>query len=73
MRKINDAGHGKILRSVYRLLISDRGKTKKHVVWVYGEANAGKSKFIRRLREIFGSDEVDWRGAYLPVKASYNS
>ena len=29
--------------------------------------------FIRRLRSIFGSDEVDWRGVYLPVKNRCNS
>ena len=40
------------------------------MVWIYGAANAGKSKFIRRLRSIFGSDEVDWRGEYLPLKTS---
>ena len=68
LRKITDAGHGKILRSVYRLLIAERGKTKKHVIWIYGEPNAGKSTIIRMLRKIFGSDEVDWRGAYLPLK-----
>lgn len=33
-----------------------------------GSANAGKSIFIRMMRSIFGSDEVDWRGAYLPVR-----
>ena len=68
VRKINETGHGKILRSVYRLLFVEKGKTKKHVVWTYGEPNSGKSNFIRKLRKIFGSDEVDWRGAYLPLK-----
>lgn len=68
LKQIIGAGHGRILRSVFRLLIAERGMTKKHVAWIYGEANAGKSNFIRRLRKIFGSDEVDWRGEYLPLK-----
>ena len=67
-RKINEAGHGKILRSVLRLLFTEKGKTKKHVVWIYGDPNSGKSNFIRKLRSIFSSDEVDWRGSYLPLK-----
>ena len=38
------------------------------VAWIHGVSSSGKSQFIRRLRSIFGSDEVDWRGIYLPVR-----
>ena len=67
IKKVVEAGHGRVIRSVYRLMFPEV-KTKKKVAWIYGEANAGKSKFIRRIRKIFGSDEVDWRGEYLPLK-----
>jgi nicotinamide riboside kinase len=43
---------------------------KKKVLWIGGKASAGKSFFIRRLREIFSGDEVTWRGEYLPVRYS---
>ena len=64
---ISKAGHGRILRSVWRLLLSGK-KTKCSVAWMHGIASSGKSQFIRRLRSIFSSDEVDWRGPYLPVR-----
>jgi ribosome biogenesis GTPase A len=64
---INGAGHGRVLRSVYRLLLNRGNDSKRYVCWLYGIANSGKSLFIRRLRKIFASDEVDWRGEYLPV------
>lgn len=41
-------------------------------MWLTGDANTGKSMFIRRLRQIFATDEVDWRGVYLPVKTKTN-
>ena len=59
---INDAGHGTIMRSVWRLLLDNKTKSKKHVCWLYGVASSGKTKFIKRLGSIFASDEVDWRG-----------
>ena len=34
--RINNAGHGRALRSFWRLLIGKRGKTKKHVTWLNG-------------------------------------
>ena len=64
-RIINKAGHGRIIRSVYRLLINRGNDSKRFVCWLYGVANSGKSRFIRRLNKIFASDEVDWRGEYL--------
>ena len=66
MRLVARAGHGRLLRGIARLLFGK--KSKKRVVWVFGNPNSGKSQFIRRLRSILGSDEVSWRGAYLPVK-----
>lgn len=67
---MNDAGHGRLLRATHNLLFGE--KTKRRTVWISGVASSGKSMFIRRLRSIFGSDEVDWRGVYLPVKKRYN-
>ena len=66
-RRINNAHHGRILRSVYRVLIGDRSCSKVHVCWMYDEPSSGKSQFIRRIRKIFSGDEVEWRGQYLPV------
>ena len=66
-RLITEAGHARVLRSVYRLLLNRGNDSKRYVCWLYGIANSGKSMFIRRLRKIFASDEVDWRGEYLPV------
>ena len=66
-RRINGARHGKALRSLWRLII-EKKRTKVHVAWLYGVASSGKSMLVRRLREIFGGDEVDWRGQYLPVR-----
>ena len=37
-----------------------------HVLWLCGKASAGKSYFIRRLRKIFASSEVAWKGEYIP-------
>lgn len=43
------------------------GKSRKvKVLWIGGKASTGKSLFICRLREIFGSEEVSWRDNYLP-------
>ena len=70
VKLVNNAGHGRLLRAVFNTLLSK--KTKKRTVWITGVASSGKSMFIRRLREIFASDEVDWRGVYLPVKKRYN-
>ena len=70
IRLVNDAGHGRLLRATYSTLLGE--PTKKRTVWVTGVANSGKSMFIRRLRDIFASDEVDWRGVYLPVKCRTN-
>ena len=61
-RQINKAHHGRILRSVYRVLIGDRSCSKVHVCWMYDEPSSGKSQFIRRVRKIFSGDEVEWRG-----------
>jgi len=70
IKSVNDAGHGRLLRAVHTVLFGER--TKRRTVWVSGVASSGKSMFIRRLRSIFGSDEVDWRGVYLPVKKRCN-
>ena len=43
-------------------------RTKERTLWISGVANSGKSMFIRRLRSIFASDEVDWRGVYMPIR-----
>ena len=66
-RRISRSHHGRVLRSVYRLLIA-RQSNKKFVIWIYGIASSGKSRLIRRLRQLFSGDEVDWRGQYLPVR-----
>ena len=64
---INNAGHGRMLRSVFRRLF-DRGNDEKMCVSQFiGPRNSGKSQFLRRLGEIFAGDEVDWRGKYLCV------
>ena len=68
--KVNKAGHGKILRSLWRLLIGKNEYEKKHCLWLHGEPNAGKSSFIRRVFEIFSTHKVDWRGLYLPLRDS---
>ena len=47
-------------------------KMKKHLIWIMGKPDSGKSSFIRRVRKIFGADEVDWRGIYLPVRKRSN-
>jgi hypothetical protein len=39
---ISKAGHGRILRSVWRLLLSGK-KTKRSVAWIHGVASSGKS------------------------------
>jgi hypothetical protein len=70
VKLVNDAGHGRLLRAAYTILFGER--TKKRTVWATGVASSGKSMFIRRLRSIFASDEVDWRGVYLPVKQRFN-
>ena len=65
LRLVISAGHGTILREITRLLFGPR--TKERTLWISGAANSGKTKFIQRLNEIFASDEVDWKGLYLPV------
>ena len=67
VRIIDNAGHGRMLRSAYRLLLNRGNDSKLRVCWFIGPRNSGKSQFIRRLGEIFASDEVDWRGKYLVV------
>ena len=69
-RLVNGARHGKAVRAVWRLLLDDavHKTAKKSAAWVVGRANSGKSEFIRRLRRLFASAEVDFRGAYLPVR-----
>ena len=66
MKLVISAGHGTILREITRLLVGP--KTKERTLWISGVANSGKSMFIRFLNMIFASDEVDWRGCYLPIK-----
>lgn len=66
VRLVSNSGHGQLLRATVNLLFGER--TKKRTIWITGMANSGKSMFVRRLRTIFASDEVDWRGVYLPVK-----
>ena len=56
-----------MLRSVFRLLLHRGTDNKRWVCWITGQANSGKSEFIRRLGQIFASDDVDWKGKYLPV------
>ena len=63
---INKANHGEALRATYQLLFS-KDEGKKHVLWIHGVASAGKSYYIRRLREIFASEEVSWKNEYLPA------
>ena len=70
--RINNCEHGRVLRSVWKLLIGDYGKTKKHVSWLHGVANSGKSQFMRTIGKIFGSDKVSWWGIYLPVSPPRN-
>ena len=69
-RRISKAHHGRILRSVYRVLIGDRCRSKVHVCWMYDEPSSGKSQFIRRVRKIFSGDEIEWRGQFLPVTST---
>ena len=66
-RVLNAAGHGRWLRSVFRLLLRRGGDNKRNVCWITGAPNSGKSEFIRRVHPIFASDEVEWRGSRLPV------
>ena len=56
-----------MLRSAWRVLVNRSNDSKMRVCWFIGPRNSGKSQFIRRLGEIFASDEVDWRGKYLVV------
>ena len=65
LKLVIGAGHGTILREITRLLFGPR--TKERTLWISGAANSGKSMFIRCLNQIFASDEVDWRGLYLPI------
>ncbi len=48
IRLVNQAGHGRILRSAANLLFGP--KTKQRTIWMSGVANSGKSQFIRRIR-----------------------
>ena len=66
-RLVSNARHGRALRSIWRLLLSGV-KRKEHLVWLYGLASCGKSEFIRRVRGIFASAEVDWSGPYMPER-----
>jgi len=66
LKLVTLAGHGKIVREIVRLMFGDR--TKERTIWISGVANSGKSMLIRRIREIFASDEVDWRGVYMPIR-----
>ena len=63
------AGHGKIIRDFTRLMFGER--TKQRTLWISGTPNSGKSMFVRRVRNLFASHEVDWRGVYLPVREQY--
>ena len=56
-----------MLRSIFRLLLNRGSDNKRWVCWITGKRNSGKSEFIRALGQIFASDEVEWRGKYLPV------
>lgn len=45
------------LRAMARTLF--RGKAdKRHLVWIYGVGNTGKSEFIEKVHAIFASDWV---------------
>ena len=70
MRLVLNSGHGRLLRGIVRLLFGK--EAKRRVMWMFGGPNSGKSQFIRRLRSLFGSDEVSWRGVYLPVRERVN-
>ena len=60
--------HGEALRTIHKVLIKYRREGNKvHVIWLWGQASSGKSYLIRRLREIFASVEVAWKGEYLPA------
>jgi len=42
VKEISTAGHGRILRSVWRLLLSGK-KNKRSVAWIHGISSSGKS------------------------------
>lgn len=67
-RIVNQAHHGRILRAVYRLFLDSSVKDKRHVCWLYGQPNSGKSRFIEAIHKIFSSEEISWHNKFMPVK-----
>jgi phage/plasmid-associated DNA primase len=72
-RIISQAHHGRVLRAVYRLFLDTSVIDKRHVCWLYGQPNSGKSRFIEAIRKIFSSEEVSWQGSFMPVKERNNA
>ena len=67
LRLVNKAhGHARAVRGLYRILLSGQDY-KKHVVWLNGVPNSGKSQLIKRAFGIFASQSVSWRGEFMPV------
>ena len=68
---IKNANHEEALKATWEIFFSRRPEDgKKHVLWLHGVANAGKSYYIRRLREIFASQEISWKNEYLPATST---
>ena len=52
--KVINADHGDCMHAVNNVWFK-REDPKKHLVWLYGKRNSGKSSFIKYLEQIFCS------------------
>ena len=59
VKAVDDAGHGEFLRATHEIFI-ERNDPKKHLVWLYGKRNAGKSTFIKMFEGIFSCQRIQF-------------
>ena len=59
MQAVDEAGHGDFLRATHEIFI-ERKDPKKHLVWLYGKRNAGKSTFIKMFQSIFSCQRIQF-------------
>ena len=63
---IFDAGHGEVVKALYRILF-ERKDPKKNIVWIYGAPNSGKTTIINMLEEMFCTQDFNFQDKYFTV------
>ncbi len=67
VKAIDDARHGEVLRAVYSIFF-ERKDPKKHLVWLYGRRNTGKSTFIKLFESLFSCQRIQFETRYITTR-----